>query len=375
MSKVKESEVWKMAFCDNCGKELIEGAKFCFECGTKVNNRSENSGQRKVTYSGELHKCPQCGEVLQSFVSLCPVCGYELRGSKATDSVREFAARFAKAATLEKKIDLITTYAIPNTSEDVREFLILTLSNIGTAPAMTEQEIQLTNAWVAKYEQAYQKAKMLSTHIQGLEDINAEFLNKNKRFQAAQRKRSIGNFSRNNKKVLGIIAIIIAGIIGTVVVFWPLYGQPWAKEQKLEKLVKQVEQHIEAEEYDQARMKAKQIIDDSGYSYTRTQKWNDIREALLEEIEEKQRSAEGKKQVGKSSDELLEMNYQDVINYLSGQGFTNIEAKPIKKGVLGWFTDEGKVETVTIGGNDEFEEDVWYDVASKIIVTYYARKE
>lgn len=25
-----------MAFCVNCGKELAEGAKFCFECGAAV---------------------------------------------------------------------------------------------------------------------------------------------------------------------------------------------------------------------------------------------------------------------------------------------------------------------------------------------------
>ena len=25
-----------MAFCSNCGHQLADGAKFCFECGTKV---------------------------------------------------------------------------------------------------------------------------------------------------------------------------------------------------------------------------------------------------------------------------------------------------------------------------------------------------
>ena len=32
-----------MAFCINCGQELAEGAKFCFECGTKLINDEENS--------------------------------------------------------------------------------------------------------------------------------------------------------------------------------------------------------------------------------------------------------------------------------------------------------------------------------------------
>ena len=332
---------------------------------------------RSTSFAGKVYKCPQCGEVLQSFVAACPLCGYELRGSKAADSIREFSARFAKASSLKNKIDLITTYAIPNTVEDVREFLILALANIEVAPGMTEEDIKLANAWVSKYEQAYQKAKLLFTDTAALEAINDEFCNKKKHFQSAKRRWDIGCFLANNKKLVRIIAIVLAGIIGTVIVTWPIYGQPWVEDRKLEKLVKQVERHIEVEEYDQAWVKANQIIYDSSdfHQYARKQKWDDIRHALLEEIEEKRNIAEGKKQIGKSSDELLEMNYQDVVNYLSEKGFTNIEAKPLKKGFLGWFTDDGKVETITIGGNNEFEADAWYDAASKIIVTYYARKE
>lgn len=53
-----------MAFCSNCGKELATGAKFCFECGTPAGKVDVTT--RRTVYSGEIHKCPSCGEVLES---------------------------------------------------------------------------------------------------------------------------------------------------------------------------------------------------------------------------------------------------------------------------------------------------------------------
>ena len=57
-----------MAFCINCGQELAEGAKFCANCGKAVTGENTTS-QRKTVYEGNLHKCPNCGEVLNSFVT------------------------------------------------------------------------------------------------------------------------------------------------------------------------------------------------------------------------------------------------------------------------------------------------------------------
>ena len=72
-----------MAFCMNCGQELPDGAKFCSSCGSAIGTVTEETNERKVTYDGKLHKCPNCGEILNSFVANCPACGYELRGTEA----------------------------------------------------------------------------------------------------------------------------------------------------------------------------------------------------------------------------------------------------------------------------------------------------
>lgn len=77
-----------MAFCSNCGKELATGAKFCFECGTPVGQTNETV--RRTVYSGEIHKCPSCGEVLQSMTAICPSCGHEISSAKLSSALKEF---------------------------------------------------------------------------------------------------------------------------------------------------------------------------------------------------------------------------------------------------------------------------------------------
>ena len=58
-----------MAFCVNCGQQLGEGAKFCTNCGQTVTTHKTESSERKTVYDGEIHKCPNCGEIIDAFVN------------------------------------------------------------------------------------------------------------------------------------------------------------------------------------------------------------------------------------------------------------------------------------------------------------------
>lgn len=178
-----------MAYCMNCGQQLPEGAKFCSSCGTATGEVKTETAQRKTVYDGELHKCPNCGELINAFVTICPACNYELRGAKASSIVKEFAdkleqierTREAKKShsligklygsdgqlnkTDEQKISLIRSFSIPNTKEDIFEFMILAASNIdlklyglGDKGVITASQRAVSDAWLAKFEQAYEKA-------------------------------------------------------------------------------------------------------------------------------------------------------------------------------------------------------------------------
>ena len=144
-----------MAFCTNCGQELQDGAKFCGNCGKAVNG-SNSSNQRKTVYDGELHKCPNCGELLGAFVAKCPTCMYEIRGTTSSRSVKEFALKLEGASDEAQTVALIRGFPIPNTKEDVFEFMILASTNMPR-----ESSIAVARAWGIKFEQSYQKAKLL----------------------------------------------------------------------------------------------------------------------------------------------------------------------------------------------------------------------
>lgn len=144
-----------MAFCVNCGQQLSEGAKFCTNCGQAVETCKTDNSERKAVYDGKIHKCPNCGEIIDAFVSNCPACGYELRGTKATVSVQQFYWDLRRINNSEEKTTMIRNYPIPNAKEDIVEFMILASSNISG-----EADKNIFEAWVAKFEQAYQKAKI-----------------------------------------------------------------------------------------------------------------------------------------------------------------------------------------------------------------------
>lgn len=186
-----------MAFCINCGQELAEGAKFCANCGQVVNGK-HTATQRKTVYEGQIHKCPNCGDVINSFVSNCPTCGYEIRDALGVSSVRQLAMKLEQLEAKrppkkrpniftrtfggtqlqsidEQKIDLIKNFSIPNTKEDVLEFIVLAAANIdlkvygldsGKYEMFDPARRELSDAWLAKLEQADQKAEIMFGHTQ-----------------------------------------------------------------------------------------------------------------------------------------------------------------------------------------------------------------
>ena len=186
-----------MPYCSNCGAKLNDGVKFCSECGviviginTQENNKYEdNKNKRKTVFDGEVHKCPGCGEVLDSFISKCLTCGLEIRSINSNNTVKELSIKLAdieknrKSSRLpgmlkmydassmmsvneidEQKINLIKTFPIPNTKEDIFEFCLLAYSNIDSdaySNHLRYSSKMVSEAWISKLEHVYEKSKLL----------------------------------------------------------------------------------------------------------------------------------------------------------------------------------------------------------------------
>lgn len=213
--KFAESNEKVVRFCSYCGTKLDVGARFCKNCGEAVVGGSvkadepkqkkveadespikENPTERKTVYEGKIYKCPHCGEIMKSFSANCPSCGNEIRGSKATTSVQELAHKlelieaeqmphfeekksvmkmvfgrdFNNEDELEeaqdrfdelkanKKANLIINFSVPNTREDILEFMLLASSNINIKKGLDDE---VTKAWLSKLDQVYEKARLI----------------------------------------------------------------------------------------------------------------------------------------------------------------------------------------------------------------------
>lgn len=205
-------------FCSYCGTKLVPGTRFCPGCGKPVgvetpqermtpppipqstqnlSNSSSEHSERSQGYAGVVLKCPNCGAPIGQTTVICPVCGYHITGRSAVSSVKRFSDELMQLESNRKtgfgqilgqanpvdvqKLSLIKSFPIPNTIDDIQEFVMLAIANIDTklsknsiankySGAMntiyrttnsnSNMPKLISDAWVAKLRQAYEKAKI-----------------------------------------------------------------------------------------------------------------------------------------------------------------------------------------------------------------------
>lgn len=212
----------KIQFCPYCGGKLDSNAKFCKTCGKPIvvvpdfpkNSDSEKLNERKTVYEGCIHKCPNCGELLDSFTSNCPSCGYEIRDAGATKSVYQLFIELNKADSIDKKIFLIRNYPIPNTKEDILEFMVLASTNI-----KGEENKAIFQAWLVKFEQAHKKALLIFKDDDNLAKAQEIYydcqVTVNNEKNRNIRKFTINTVIRNIVVCIGIVLLIAAVVVDT----------------------------------------------------------------------------------------------------------------------------------------------------------------
>ncbi len=279
-----------MAYCSNCGKELVEGAKFCFECGARVTGGSTPSTERRTVYDGEIHKCPNCGSLLNAFAIRCDMCGYELRGSNVSSVVREFADEIKRLEQEDGKASSnriathISTFPIPNTREELMEFLILSSSNISEdryKEDTSKEEKAISDAWMAKFDQAYQKALLVFASAPELPQIKEIYEVKTKAIQKHKAK-GFWNFTNLFPIGFGILALLM------ILVF---SGIDRKETERLDALVVEVYAAIEDQNYDLARAKAVAVIWNGLEDEEKTENWDGVREGLLDAIDKAEQAS------------------------------------------------------------------------------------
>ena len=412
-----------MAFCMNCGKQLPDGAKFCLECGTKLGDtNAEQKTQRETTYEGKIFKCPNCGDILDAYESVCESCGYERRGTSATSSVKELSRKLQEieaqrppkkfhsifkqamnqgqlSKTDEQKIDLIKNFAIPNSKEDIMEFAVLAVSNIDpdafstmNNPNMYDSSKKaVSNAWMAKFEQAYQKGQLMFGNTPELLNLHQMYVEK---------KKAINRKKNGVWKILGITyggLFAIAGII-LIIVFSSTAISENKEIARLESLVEEVQTALAEDDYRLALMNAERLVF-SGSNSEHKHDWDIQREywydkiiaeaaedgvTLERPVDQKESEGQGNEatfdltkenSIGSTQYEFKYDNFLEVKKELEERGFTNVTTQGLKD-LGGFFTSQdGMVEKVTVAGETGFPADIAFPLDVEIIIYYHSLKD
>ena len=174
--------------------EMVLDAKL-FEKKQTIKAASPSVAAPKSDKFGDVKKCPACGAIAQSFQTKCSDCSHEFSNIGANVSIGKLfemlnacenerkdegmsigsavGGMFAKAYGLgggdkiiEKKKSIISGFPIPNTKDDILEFLSTAIPNAKQkGNFFTKQEPEnkshndLAPTWKSKCEQIIMKAK------------------------------------------------------------------------------------------------------------------------------------------------------------------------------------------------------------------------
>lgn len=147
-------------FCSKCGKKLADDARFCDGCGSPVGGLVEQPKEEINTLS-----CPACGLPISYDDVVCPGCGREIYGRKSSGAINKLFDDVSKETNETRKIELIKTFPIPNTREDIIEFMLLASTNFDTKYYLSHKNVEnVSEAWLVKIDQCYKKGLLMFDH-------------------------------------------------------------------------------------------------------------------------------------------------------------------------------------------------------------------
>ena len=188
--------------------EMILDGKIAIQ--KKELSHSQSSKENTSNKAGDIKKCPACGATVLSFSTKCNDCGHEFRNIEASNLVNIFHQKLieieSKRADEEtnpfksigtmlskslsgrgladnvdlEKMELIKSFPIPNSKEEILEFLTIGIPQasvkikkiFGMTIDQDRVKEEIKNVWFSKCEQIIMKARFaMKEDRQTLEEI------------------------------------------------------------------------------------------------------------------------------------------------------------------------------------------------------------
>ncbi len=190
---------------------------------------------------GDVRKCPNCGTIIGALQATCPECGFEIAGVKGNSSAQKLLDMLREADShyeqivvhssstsrswrkgdykseesedvednsdeiRKQKITIIKNFPVPNTKEDLLEF-IMTLTSHFTPGGLNVDD--MARAYKTKFEECVRKAEIMFPNDETFIKIMTDYKN---RETATREKRKKG-------LKIGAIAAVVVGIVVTIIV-------------------------------------------------------------------------------------------------------------------------------------------------------------
>lgn len=214
---------------------------------------------------GDVRKCPACGAIVPSMAAKCPECGYEFTNVEANSSTRllmqkidEIQAQYAElTANVDNKDEstirtrgyqvkrqlndrtaqLIQNFPIPNTREDLIEFLTLCIGNSKADSIMLDGNDPVTPAWRKKLQQVIAKVKVALPNDQQAQELIEEYEGKRE------------NSKKKGKKIaIGIVVLIVVACLIALLV-----PKEMSPKEQVKALSEQVVEMVNKGDFDGAK--------------------------------------------------------------------------------------------------------------------------
>ncbi len=80
-------------------------------------------------------------------------------------------------------------------------------------------------------------------------------------------------------------------------------------------------------------------------------------------------------QISVSFDDLKSESVENAIKILDGSGFENININNKEDLIIGWFSKEGEIDSISINGNKAFSKGDWFPANAVVVITYHGFPE